>query len=989
MQKNTLATVIRVALYSAASIGGLSTVAIAQDTPDAAKKDEAMTLDAVTVLGSRIKRTETETALPVLTIDRAELERTGLTQVADILKELSINGPSLSLNTNNGNTSGVTRVNLRGCGSNRTLVLVNGKRWISDVGLGGSVDLSSIPFAAVERVEVLKEGASALYGTDAICGVINITTKSNFSGAQLKAYYGQYDQDDGARKAYDFTFGHATDRWSALLNASYTKQDAVSAGNRAISAVPLYGFGANTSTPGRASTTTPYGRYTVGGVVYTLDPTKPGCQLNQLCTSKSDFKVYDFNTDGYNFAPVNYLNQPEDTKALFGEGTYRILDNLRVRVNGFLDQRGGQAQLAAQPLSPLTIAANNVYNPFATRITGASFRPINFPRQYNQNQITRRFSAALEGDFEAFGKPFNWDVGASYGKNKFDLVKSGFEFTTKLNEALGPSFIQNGKAVCGTAAAPITSDGCVPWNVFGGPAGVTADMFNFVAATPRNVQSYRTDNYTANISAPIFALPAGDLAVAAGYEYRKERGSDTPDPLTAAGLLLNDVPYLPTKGQYDLNEFYGEVDVPIFKDQPFAKSLDISLAVRRSDYSSFGNTTNPKASLHWQPIDDLLVRGSWGKGFRAPSISELYSGIAQGRPTADDPCSTDSVAYAAARAACAAAGVPANFKKINAQTFLSTGGNANLKPETSTNKTFGFVYSPSYFEGFDATVDWYNIKIENAIGANSAPTILNNCYLYGVTSYCSLITRDLTGATFANPGEITNILGLNQNFVGGLEVEGFDFALNYKLKTDHYGDFRFNWANAYITYYGDINKPKRGQVNGDGQISSGNTVGQESSVGSSTGAPIFRLRSTLNAQWNINDFSFGGTIEYYSKISETCNTAASTAIALAARGITNFTDYCTEPGRVTNVYSYKSGTNIVVASPLAQPRNTFPSVTYVDLQGSWKAPWKGVITAGIRNLFDRKPPFSSDAFANSFDPQYRIPGRFYYASYQQNFDLFK
>src|SRR5438445_131275 len=154
MQKNTLATVIRVALYGAASIGGFSAVAVAQEAPDAAaKKEKALTLDVVTVLGSRIKRTETETALPVLVIDRAELERTGLTQVADILKELSINGPSLSLNTNNGNTSGVTRVNLRGCGSNRTLVLVNGQRWISDVGLGGSVDLSSIPFAAVEHLD--------------------------------------------------------------------------------------------------------------------------------------------------------------------------------------------------------------------------------------------------------------------------------------------------------------------------------------------------------------------------------------------------------------------------------------------------------------------------------------------------------------------------------------------------------------------------------------------------------------------------------------------------------------------------------------------------------------------------------------------------------------------------------------------------------------------------------------------------------------------
>jgi len=986
MQRNTLSAVICASLYGAASLAAFSTAAHAQDASTG--KNDTLTLDAITVLGSRIKRTESETALPVLIIDRQELDRTGLTQVADILKELSINGPSLSLNTNNGNTSGVSRVNLRACGSQRTLVLVNGKRWVSDVGLGGSVDLSSIPFAVVERVEVLKEGASALYGADAICGVINIITKSSFSGIQLRTYYGQYDQDDGLRKAYDLTIGESNDRWSALFNASYTKQNAVSAGNRAISAVPIYGFGANTSTPGKASTTTPYGRYTVGGVVYTLDPTKAGCLPNQACASKSDFRPYNFATDGYNFAPVNYLIQPEDTKALFGQGTYRVLDNVRVKVEGFVDERGGQAQLAAQPLSPLTIDAANVYNPFGARITGASFRPINFPRQYNQNQITRRFSAGLEGDFELWNKPFNWDVSGSYAKNKFNLVKGGFEYTTKLNEALGPSFISNGKAVCGTAAAPITADGCVPFNVFGGPNGVTADMFNFVAVAPRNVQSYRVDNYTANITAPLFSLPAGDLAFAAGYEYRKEKGSDTPDPLTAAGLVLNDVPYLPTRGSYDLNEFYGELQVPIFKDLPFARSLDISLAARRSDYSSFGSTTNPKVSLHWQPIEDLLVRGSWGKGFRAPSISELYSGIAQGRPTADDPCSLDSVAYASARTACLAAGVPTNFRKLNAQTFLSTGGNAALAPETSKNKTFGFVYSPSFIEGFDTSVDWYNIRIENAIGSNSAQTILNNCYLYGVSQYCSLVTRDLSGAKFANPGEITNILGLNQNFIGGLEIEGFDFAMGYKLKTEDWGDFKFNWSNAYISYYGDVDKPKRGEVNGDGIISSGNVVGQESSVGSSTGSPVFRLRSTFTSTWNINDFSLSGTLEYYSKIAETCNTVQSTAIALKNAGITDFTNHCTDPTRITDVYSYKSGTNIVVAKPLAQPRNVFPSTVYVDMQGSWRAPWKGLFTVGIRNIFDKKPPFSSDAFANSFDPQYRIPGRFYYLSYQQNLDFF-
>jgi iron complex outermembrane receptor protein len=958
----------------------------------AAADEKAPTqLDAIEVLGSRIKRTEVETALPVITIERAELERTGLTQVADILKELSINGPSLSLNTNNGNTSGVSRVNLRGCGSQRTLVLVNGKRWVSDVGLGGSVDLSSIPFAAVERLEILKDGASALYGTDAICGVINITTKQKFDGAQVNVYYGQYDEGDGDRRAGDVTFGKTGDRWSFLLNASYTDQDPVLGGDRAISAVPLFGFPANTSTPGRASTTTPFGRYTVNGVVYTLDPTKPGCLPNQKCTATGDFRPYDFTTDGYNFAPINYLIQPQTTRAIFAQGSYNILDNLRLRLEGFVDKRIGEAQLAAQPLAPLTIDAANVYNPFGAKITGGSFRPILFPRLFDQSQLTRRFTATLEGDFQVWDRAFNWDVGANYAKNKFDLTKGGFEYSSKLTEALGPSFISGGKAVCGTPTAPITADGCVPFNVFGGPQGVTPEMFDFVSVAPRNVQAYRVDDYTANLSSSsLLALPAGELAGAVGYEHRAERGFDTPDPATAAGLVFNDVPYLPTRGGYNVDEFFLELDAPLLKDVQFAHSLDVSVAVRRSEYSSFGNTTNPKVGLQWRPVDDLLLRGSWGKGFRAPSINELYQGQATGRPSINDPCSTTSVSHAAAAAACAAQGVPANFKNVNAQAFQTVGGNPTLQPETSRNKTAGFVYSPAFFEGFDASLDWYNVRIEHAISARTAQGTLDGCYIYGIANYCNLISRDLTGNVFANPGELTNIVNLNQNFNGGLEVEGFDFATNYRFKTERYGDFLINWANAYISYYGDVGQIKRGEVNGDGDISFGNTVGQEGAAGSSTGATHPRLRSTLNVVWNISDFSFSTQVEYFSKIVETCNTATNTANALAARGITTgYINHCSDPGFVMDQYQYKSGTNQVIAVPTASPRNVMPSVTYVDIQGSWHAPWHAMFTAGVRNLFDRKPPFSSDAFANSFDAQYRIPGRFYYVSYRQNFDLFK
>ncbi len=327
LKQNELVNSIRVALLLGLT-GAVSMPVMAQE------ETEQDTLKAVEVLGSRIRRVQSETANPVLSFERADIEKTGLTSLAEVLKEISVNGPSLSLNTNNGNTSGNSGVNLRNCASNRTLVLVNGKRWVSDNGLAGSVDLSSIPLAAVERFEVLKDGASALYGSDALCGVINIQTRSDYEGMEVNAYYGEYDEGDGERQSYSVTAGGTNEKFSGMFNVAYTEQKPVFAGDRTISAVPLFGFPANVSSPGRASGTGPFGNFTVTGRGnITLDPTKPGCRANQVCApaSAADFKPYDFQTDGFNFAPDNYLTQPQKAYSAFGQMGYQVADSIRAK----------------------------------------------------------------------------------------------------------------------------------------------------------------------------------------------------------------------------------------------------------------------------------------------------------------------------------------------------------------------------------------------------------------------------------------------------------------------------------------------------------------------------------------------------------------------------------------------------------------------------------------------------------------------------------
>src|SRR5688500_12431782 len=238
------------------TIAGTGT-AFAQEAAPAQEK-EATTLDRIEVTGSRIKRADIETSQPIFSLSRDDIQAQGLTSLGDVIHNLTAQGSTLNPTMNNGG-NGETRVSLRNLGSNRTLVLVNGRRWVGGTGLGGAVDLNTIPTAAVERIEVLKDGASTIYGSDAIAGVVNVILRQNFEGAEVNAYLGQFDKGDGTRQSYDFTIGSASDRFSAMLGIGYVKEEPVMAGDREISAVPTFG-----STPGfGGSSTTPDGRFCI------------------------------------------------------------------------------------------------------------------------------------------------------------------------------------------------------------------------------------------------------------------------------------------------------------------------------------------------------------------------------------------------------------------------------------------------------------------------------------------------------------------------------------------------------------------------------------------------------------------------------------------------------------------------------------------------------------------------------------------------------
>ncbi len=984
---NKVNQAVRLSLVLAAA-GATAFSVNAQEAADGASAD-GKKVERIEVTGSRIKRTDMETAQPVLAISAEDIARSGLTNTADILKEISTNGASLGLQTNNGNTGGESRVNLRNCGSNRSLVLVNGRRWIA--GLGGSIDVSTIPLAAIKRLEVLKDGASAVYGTDAICGVINVITNNDFDGAELAVYNGQTSFEDGKRESYSATFGTSTEKTGMLLNISYVKQEPIMGADREISSVPIYGLPANISAAGgRASPTTPYGQFSVfnGGATkrsHTLDPSKTGCVANQVCapSKAADFKVYDPNTDGYNFAPVNYIQQPSETVSLYAQGSHALTDTMNWKTEILYTERTSEAQLAAQPLGGVAISADSIYNPFKEAITGASFRPIVAPRSFAAEVDTWRFGTSLDGEFDFQNRTFTWDAGAIYSDNTFVALKNGFFHSDSFSKAVGPSFIDStGVARCGTPSAVIA--GCVPFNMFGGPNGVTQQMLDYVSVSPRDITYSKMWDYTANIGTELFELPAGNVAVAMGTEIRRESGWNSPEPLTVLGQVLGDNAATPTRGGFSLKEFYTEVSVPVVADQAWAKSLEVAVASRYSDYSNFGDVTNNTYRLTYRPNDELLVRASFGEGFRAPSIAELYQGQSDSRPAATDPCDVRSNAYRnipGTAARCAAAGVSPTFNQKDPQLRAKVGGNPEAQPESAETTVVGFVYSPEFVEGLGVSVDWYKVEIANAIGSRSAQSIANRCYTQGLESDCALITRDFTGTLNSNPGEISNITSLVMNFKGGSHTEGVDVNVDYRFTTE-FGTFRALWDNAYVIYAGDLGKLSRGDVTLDGSISGGNGAGFLA-AGASGGGTAFRLKSNISLEWSKDDLSASITGQYLSKQVEDCSGIVSAANGLGQPALKSL---CSDPDFTWSSYNFKPGTLEVVETPnVAAPRNELKPTIYWDGQVGWAAPWNAQVTVGVRNIFDTDPPLAFSAFANTYDPSYRTPGRFYYVSYVHKF----
>ncbi|MDP2537799.1 TonB-dependent receptor domain-containing protein [Alteromonas stellipolaris] len=932
----------------ACAFGAVSTISFSGAVAAQEAEEAADSVEKIEVTGSRIRRTDIEGANPVTVMTRVDIEKFGITSIGDVLQAIPSAGSAINTNNNNGG-NGTTTINIRGIGSNRTLVLVNGKRWAP--GLTGSVDLNNIPSSIIERIEVLKDGASAVYGSDAVAGVVNIITRQDFEGVHASGYLGQYDEGDGNKESWDIGFGVANDRGNVYFNVSYVEEEPTFAGDREISAVPV--FGAPTGYGG--SSGTPNGRF------WYFDD--EGTSFNVQNDGQGGLIPWT-GSSAFNFAPLNYLSTPQERINLYSQGRYELTDNVSVNVTGFYGNRRSSQLLAPTPLfignaggtSGVTIAANNPYNPTGLDLTDtAGFGEANSLffagrrmmeagyREFAQNVDQFQFNGGFDGVIELGDQEYYWDATYTYADITQNTLTDGLLNMDRVALALGD---------VDTCAA---TDGCVPLNFFGGATAIgegtiTQEMLDYIQFTAQDAANSTLESYSANISGEVFELPAGYLAFAAGYEKRWQSGYDQPDALIAAGITSGNSRQ-PTSGSFSVEEVYLEVAIPLISDVEFIEQLDLELATRYSDYSNFGDTTNSKVGLKWRINEDVLVRGTWSEAFRAPSLSELFLGNSDSFATLIDPCNGGEAANANSPGC---AGIPAAYEQPNPQIRTTVGGNADLAPEEAESFTYGFVYSPAQVEGLSITFDVFDIEVDNAVSTVGAQRILDACATTG-TTFCSLIERNSGGVVTELFNGLVNL--------GGQTTSGFDYNVAYNFDTE-YGDFRVNWDGTYVD--------ERTSIFVDPVT--GESISENDAGKAFDRDVIPRIRTNLSVTWAYEDWTANYLVRFIGGTTEACS----------------FDDDTDDAGNyLEDTLCSDPGVSVFAEDGSLESKDSFnelDAMAYHDASVGYSVTENLRLTFGVNNLWDADPEVSYTTFANSFDPSmYEIPGRFFYGRINVDF----
>lgn len=807
-------------------------------TPQASAAAEDDSGDTIVVTGSRIARRNLDTAAPLAVVNAEEFKLAGAVNVEQVLNVLPQVLPGTTSFSNNPG-GGVATLNLRGLGTNRNLVLVNGRRYVF-FDTSQVVDLNTIPQFLIESVDVVTGGASAVYGSDAITGVVNFRLRNNLNGFEIGSQYAITEQGDGARWQTHTAMGteFADGKGHITAFAEYYKRKSIFQGARAFSEFTLSDNFAGALVRG-GSATTPSGRFTVPGTaVAGVDPdgagplTAPtlprgagttfgnpfGATFN---TAAGSSRPYQNPADAFNYAPANYLQVPQERWLLGAYGDYEVSDALTAYMEVTFVNNRVPNELAPTPVTGNFNVNINAVSPFLAADDIAALRQIDA----NETAINAARAAAGLGNFltgtnAASNAAGVVNVGVARriietgSRNSLD-ERNAFRTLIGVKGAIGETGFnydayysyartRNANVQAGNIsrrAFQAGLDGTAPAIDIFGPGSLSPASVNQISILAQNNDISVLQVAQASVSGSLFNFGLGgeDVGLAFGGEYRRLASRFIPDTALSSGDVIGFNAGNPTQGKYNVKEVFGELNIPIAADQPFFQKLTVNVAGRYSDYSleAVGGVSTYAAGVQWAPIKDITLRGQYSRAVRAPNVGELFGGLQQGFPAATDPCSSrNPVANqtAALRALCVATGVPAGAVftaavQPNDQIQSQSGGNPNLVAEKSTSYTFGTLIQPSFIPGLTISADYFNIEIGNAIATagGGAANILSLCYNTfrdASNGFCQLITRNsATGAIdgVTNPNGTQAVVFAGAANLSSLSTEGIDLEVNYTI----------------------------------------------------------------------------------------------------------------------------------------------------------------------------------------------------------------
>jgi len=715
---------------------------------------ESETIDEIFVTGSRIKRADLTSVGPTTIMTDVEIANTGVNNVEVLLQRL----PSTAGFGGNSNAAywvsggwGTAQVNLRGLGVNRTLVLLNGRRVVAGgSGANDSVDLNMIPMSVVSRVEVLKDGASAVYGADAVAGVVNFITKDQFEGLQVRSEFGQTSESDGEDLIAGVTFGNYSEQGGFWFDVNYQDSRAAPLFPRAPCALAdIDGDNSLECSPGSSSS--------AGGRAVLPD----GSQINFI--GGDQFEPFNIQEHGFNSNPFFNAKNPVERVTVNAAGDYALTDSVSVFGEATFNSRQSW-----QPASPATLRnipfdASHPTNPTGEDIVLLARRTVEFgPRDFEQDVTTWRFVVGLEGEI---WDDWNFDVAFNWGRNTATDALLNNINTQKLGETLDPT-------TCGTNGIPCAD--------ILGEGDLTAAVGDYILVNQLDSGGNEQISLSGNLGGEIFELPAGPVGLAAGFEFRQDKGWLDPDSLLTAGAALGNAQD-PISGEIEASEVYGEVSVPLLTNAPMAESLSLDLAARFSDYDLFGSDTNYKIGVNWQAVPSAKLRGTYSTAFRVPSVPELFSGVREAQLPTADPCSgwssldPSSTVYQN----CQAAGVPVGYTQFGSIIITDIGGNPNLEPEDATTFTIGAVFEPAFLPGLAFTIDYFDIEIDDAVAQTSGSTKLSICYNSPNLSHPFCDPESHTRDPLS--GEV-NFLSAQSANTGKEVMKGIDYGVTYDFE---------------------------------------------------------------------------------------------------------------------------------------------------------------------------------------------------------------